>query len=181
MEAAPRSICWRSRLEGCPDGYRRWLLNRGSLTARIRRACPAFNVQHVAQGLAQPFPDERERLGLRPRELALVREVFLCCGDVPVVFAHSVVARRDLNGPWRWLSRLGARPLGEALFTDPLTRRMPLEFSRLRPGHALFRHAVARLAVQPPELWTRRSLFRQQGRSLLVTEVFLPDVLRLRP
>ncbi|GIX28897.1 MAG: putative chorismate pyruvate-lyase [Burkholderiales bacterium] len=181
MSAASRFIVWRGRLGGCPGAYRGWLLDRGSLTARLRRACAAFRVQPLAQGFALPLPDERERLRLRPRERALVREVFLYCAEVPVVFAHSVAARRDLNGPWRWLSRLGDQPLGEALFTDPRVRRTPLEFSRLRPGDGLFRRAAARLAVRPPELWARRSLFRLEERPLLVTEVFLPGVLQLRP
>ncbi|WP_333839929.1 chorismate--pyruvate lyase family protein [Pelomicrobium sp.] len=181
MSAASRLIVWRGRLSGCPSGYRSWLRDRGSLTARLRRVCDAFRVQPLAQGLALPLPDERERLQLKPRERALVREVFLYCAEVPVVFAHSVAARRDLNGPWRRLSHLGVQPLGEALFTDPRVCRTPLEFSRLRPGDGLFCRASARLAPRPPELWARRSLFRLEGRLLLVTEVFLPGVLQLRP
>lgn len=51
-----------------------------------------------------PHADERRGLGLRHGETAIVREVLLRDGDTPLVFAHSVVARRDVRDIWRGLS-----------------------------------------------------------------------------
>jgi chorismate--pyruvate lyase len=118
---------------------------------------------------------------VRPRELALLREVYLYCGTTPVVFAHSVVPRRGLRGPWRGLSRLGNKSLGAALFANPAVQRMPLQFKKLNPHHQLHRRACRLLEVKPAHLWARRSVFGLHGSPILVTEVFLPDILELHP
>ena len=117
-------------------------------------------------------------LGLRPRERALLREVTLSCDGQPVVFAHSVLPRSSLRGLWRGLGRLGNKPLGEALFSNPAVARTPLSFRRLMPRNSLFRRAVIALGSHPNNLWARRSVFILNGTTILVTEVFLPGVLK---
>ena len=111
----------------------------------------------------------------------MLREVTLYCGEQPVVFAHSVIPRAGLNGPWHGLGTLGNRPLGAALFADPQVRRLPLQFKQLGPRHALFRRACGALARRPPHLWARRSVFVLKRQPILVTEVFLPAILELAP
>lgn len=118
-------------------------------------------------------------LGLRPRELAHVREVYLYCGKNPVVFAHSVVARKNLRGAWCGLSNLGNKSLGTMLFTNPVVKRTPLQFKKLNSGHPLFHRACRDLQLAPFSLWARRSLFSLHGQPILVTEVFLPSILDL--
>jgi chorismate lyase len=133
----------------------------------------------MRQALAQSPIDEWPLLGSRARERVLTREVFLYCAETPVVFAHSVVRRDGLRGPWRWLGGLGARPLGAALFSDPRVARTPLTFRAIGSHHPLFRRATAMLASPPSALWARRSIFLREGVPLLVTEVFLPGILEL--
>ena len=118
-------------------------------------------------------------MGLRAGELAMVPEVYLYCGDTPVVFAHSVVAHKNLRGAWRGLSGLGNKSLGTVLFTNPRINRTPLEFKKVSRGHFLYDRACARLQKKPANLWARRSLFTLHGQSILVTEVFLPAILDL--
>jgi len=172
---------WRARLSSARLPYRGWLADRGSLTRRLKERCRAFQVRPLRQELDRPLPDERGRVGLRPGELALVREVYLICGEMPVVFAHSVLMPEDLRGVWNSVSRQGAKPLGEALFSDPRVRRAPLEYRALGRHHALYRRASQLLPDPPAQLWARRSLFSLHARPLLVTEVFLPAVLELGP
>lgn len=181
MSVSASTTRWRVRLAGPAGGYRGWLTDRGSLTARIRAGCAEFAVRPVRQALDRPFRDECACLGVERGELSLVREVYLYCGPRPVVFAHSVVARADLRGAWRSVVGLGSRPLGHALFSNPRVERAPLAFRRLTPRDRLFRRAVAALPAVPAELWARRSLFRLRGRPLLVTEVFLPPLLEAIP
>src|SRR5438132_11988334 len=118
-------------------------------------------------------------MGLAANEQAWVRDVVLWADDRPVVFAHSVLPRAHVRGAWQLFSGMGTRPLGAALFADPRVRRLPLHFRLLDARHALYHGA--RLAVkfnaQTRELWARRSLFLRGGKSLLVTEVFMPDIL----
>src|SRR5512134_3429412 len=170
---------WRRGLSSATLAYRHWLADHGSLTRRLRERCPRFSVRPLRQALGHPLCDERGYLGLRRGEMALVREVYLLCGGTPVVFAHSVLAAEDLRGVWNSVSRQGARPLGEALFSDPRVARAPLEYRQLGHQHPLYRRACAALRLPPGRLWARRSLFTLRSRPLLVTEVFLPAVLDL--
>lgn len=173
-----RIDAWRDKPPSYPHPLRRWLTDRGSLTARIKTHFPAFNLQRLGQSLKVPHPDERRHMDFHAGELAVVREVLLKSGDIPLVFAHSVTARRDVRGVWRGLSRLGARPLAEMLFHDPTVARLPMEYHRIDARHPLFRRAQAVARFTAKSLWARRSVFVKQGRPLLVTEVFLPAVTR---
>lgn len=159
--------------------YRHWLLHVGSLTRRLQSVSRGFEVRPGRHLYARPQLDEAGLLGLPRRQRVLLREVYLCCDDVPVVFAHSVLPRRSLRGEWQRLGRLGNQPLGTALFMNPGVTRMPLEFKRLSRQHALYRRAVRTLDIRPPALWARRSVFRLKHSAIMVTEVFLPQVLTL--
>lgn len=170
---------WKRLAPPHSDPWRPWLAWRGSLTWRIRAVEPDFRVRIVRQGPRIPNGDESRQLGQPAHRLALVREVLLLARGEPVVLAHSIAARRDLSGIWRGLRGLGTRPLAEALFTDPLVKRGPLEFVRLDRRHPLWKQASALTGRDLPFLRARRSRFVKHGRPLLVTEVFLPALVRL--
>ncbi|HWT28712.1 MAG TPA: chorismate lyase [Methylophilaceae bacterium] len=157
--------------------YRHWLVDGGSLTRRLQRRCTDFAVQGVRLTDARPRLDEAGLLCTSSRRLALLREVRLLCAGRPVVFAHSVLPHTSLRGPWLGLARLGERPLGGQLFADPRVVRTPLEYKKLHPHHALYRRATAHLNVRPLAIWARRSVFSLGCAAILVTEVFLPQVL----
>lgn len=123
--------------------------------------------------------DEAQLLQMPFRQKALLREVHLNCENRPVVFAHSVLPYKSLRGSWQGLSRLGNRSLGTTLFADARVMRTPLEFKKLAKHHALYRRATADLESAPNSLWARRSVFRLEHAVILVTEVFLPSVLKL--
>ena len=90
-------VDWQ-RTPAAAGRYRAWLTDRGSLTARIAARCPGVRVEVTFQGLRRPDRDERFLFADGGRSRVLVREVLLCCGDTPVVFAHTVVRPRDLRG-----------------------------------------------------------------------------------
>ncbi|MCG7756960.1 MAG: chorismate lyase [Nitrosomonas sp.] len=172
-------LAWHSTLTSVSYHQRHWLQDRGSLTRRIQDRCGQFRVQRVFQSFSRIYGDESDVMGLRASELAMVREVYLYCGNTPVVFAHSVVAHKNLRGAWRGLSGLGNKSLGTVLFTNPRIKRTLLEFKKVSRGHFLYDRACARLPEKPANLWARRSLFTLHGQSILVTEVFLPAILNL--
>lgn len=159
--------------------YRPWLIDRGSLTQRIIDHCPRFNMRVVFQGLRAPTRDEAFLFPDRGRSRVLVREVYLCCGGTPVVFAHSVTRPHDLRGPWKALTRLGNRSLGSRLFTDPRVQRCPLHQRKITRGHELYARALQAAPDAGGSLWARRSLFLLHKSPILVTEVFLPGILEL--
>lgn len=110
----------------------------------------------------------------------MVREVYLYSDGMPVVFAHSVVKKKHLQGAWRNLSGLGNQSLGSMLFSNPMIQRTAFSFKKLRAGHPLYDRACRKLEIRPTSLWARRSLFTLQMQPILVTEVFLPMLHRLK-
>jgi len=170
---------WLARPHSLPRSLRHWLSDNGSLTRRLKSCCAVFRVVPLSTGLKRPNVDEAALLGLAPDARAYVREVLLLCNEVPVVFAHSVLPYPSLRGAWNGISRLGNRPLGEALFSDHRIRRQPLSFRNLHPGHPLFHTLAQRHTLSVDKLWARRSLFCLNSHPLLVTEVFLPAIVAL--
>jgi len=154
---------------------RRWLTDRGSLTARLERHAGPIKVKVLFQGLRRVNRDEAFLFG-SPAARVLVREVLLLRGTKPLVFAHTVVAPGALRGAWRSVTALGTRPLGAALFADPRIARFPLRQKKLPLSHPLHRRAAAQLKKQAPPLWARRSIFAAGDSPILVSEVFLPAI-----
>lgn len=168
------------------DSTREWLLDSASLTLRIKNHCQAncmgqFSVKLLHQGMGIPSNDEVQRLKLKSRRYALIREVLLYCGNTPVIFARTVIPIKTLTGPQRQLSHLGNRPLGEFLFAQPSLQRDAMEIAVLKHGHQLFDSSINNLRAEslnlPEKVWARRSIFRLRHKPLLVAEVFLPDIL----
>lgn len=179
MKVNPPSA-WHPAPVCAPVDIRWWLRHRDSLTRLLQAHSDHFRVEPVFQALAAACIDELAIMNLRWGVRALVREVYLHCDDVPVVFAHSVVKSAHLQGAWRGLGRLGNQSLGTMLFTNPLIHRTPFEYKQLKPHHPLFARACEQLSDRPMSLWARRSLFTLQDQPLLVTEVFLPAIRQLR-
>lgn len=172
---------WHTNLppQGPFNPYRTWLETQGSLTRRLQRTCTDFRVERLWQGLDRPVRDE---VSGDNHERAWVREVLLRCDGNAVVFAHSVLDRRPRHPLDRLFRGLGNRALGSLLFTDPRFHRHALEFLELDARHPLFRRVSRLSAVSgtdlPGRLWARRACFEWGGKTLRVTEVFLPAVLR---
>ena len=157
-----------SRLDESDALTRQWLFDQQSLTRRLSALSDqAFSVIPLKQAQERLREDECTALHLPPQSLGWVREVYLCGHDEPWVFARSVASLKTFNRPELDLGGLGARSLGERLFSDPAFTRGPLEACHY-PKHWL------PTAVQQPNLWARRSCFSQGSAHILVTEVFLP-------
>ncbi|MDN5870383.1 MAG: chorismate lyase [Nitrococcus sp.] len=142
----------------------------------MRRGCPGcFHVEVLSQQWGPPFLDEARRLGLRHGRWVWLREVFLCCGEGAWIYARSAIPRQALQGRLRALRQLGRQPLGRVLFGRYPVRRTKIEIARLGASDDLYCHLTRRTAAAPG-CWARRSVFHIAGHSLLVTEVFLPEL-----
>lgn len=156
--------------------YRTWLIEKGSLTARLQQRYQHFSVKPLIVKYAKPTLDEAGLLHMTANDAALIREVFLIGNGQPVVFAHSVLPRNSLRGEWRGLGKLGNKPLGATLFANLEVKRTPLSYKKLSPNHALYQSAVNGLIDKPAFLWARRSVFNLNCANIMVTEVFLPHL-----
>lgn len=175
---------------------RRWVTGEGSLTARLMAASSRFGVTCLSQGMERPLADEWQALGLDGPVPVLARDVLLSCDGVAAVYGHTVVMPDRFRRDWPFLNRLGERPLGGVLFTDPRVRRDAFAFARLFDHHPLRRRLLAAIGAAgreaagrasplpfpysstlPRMLPARRSVFRRESGVMLVTEVFLPNLL----
>lgn len=187
LHTGPRHETWLAHppRAAMPAALLPWMRDAGSLTARIRARCSRFAVQVVCQELARVNHDEALLLGLRAGERAWLREVLLLADGRPVVFARSLLPRRNVRGAWNLFHGIGSRPLGAALFSDPAIVRLPLACRRLDGRDARYHRAKAALSRYAPAqpmsraLWTRRSIFLLRGSALMVSEAFLPEILEL--
>lgn len=167
---------------GLSDNLRSWLLDEGSLTARLKKASSSFRVEVLGEqqqvcsaAEACPFIAEGEAV--------LVREVLLYCDDVPQVFARSLLPLTSLTGSESSLANLGTQPLGQVLFNNPSLQRHGLslsEFDEQAPVSILAQCLVEGGSTSNAEnselkLWGRRSIFMLNNKPLMVAEVFLPD------
>ncbi len=157
--------------------HQSWLIDNGSLTARLQQRYHKFSVQPLTVKYARPNQDEAALLHLPIDKTALVREVLLVGDGLPVVFAHSVLPRNSLRGAWRGLGKLGSKPLGATLFANPKVKRTPLSYKKLSSNHALYLHATQHLTIKPLYVWARRSVFSLNCANIMVTEVFLPHII----
>ncbi|RYU63123.1 chorismate lyase [Methylolobus aquaticus] len=157
---------------------RNWLQERGSLTRRLRALCgPSFRVAVLGEAWRQPFHGEAARLRSHPRRRVWTREVALLAGDRPLIVARSLMPHGMLRGRHAALIRLGQRPLGDWLFTNPDLTRLALEFARVQPEQW---HGLPPLAdAGGTAVWGRRALYRIGRQRLLVCEFFLPALFRL--
>lgn len=104
---------------------------------------------------------------------ALVRQVLLCCNDQPLVYARTVIPVTTIQGARRRYANMGNRPLGAMLFADRTMRREPVQVSRLPVTDKANQYTD----IDEP-IWGRRSVFRVSGKPILVSEYFLPELLR---
>lgn len=151
-----------------------WLYDADSLTKRLKQACGGrFKVRLLDQRWQRPMRCERRLLGLGERELALVRQVYLLCDEQVVVFARTVLPLNILRSRYRYLARLGGKPLGEVLFRDSSMRRSEVQLARIGADHSLYRWLAPYAGPRTAPVWGRRSLFRLGHQPLLVSEVFV--------
>ena len=138
-----------------------WPTEPGLLTARLRRLCgAAFRLQLV---------NETHQ---RAHATDLYRQVALCCGDVPCIFAESRIPLATANAHF-WLRDLGKEPLGEKLQKRGDVTRGGFVYASLDP--ARLPEWIRPYAESEP-LYARRSSFYIGDEELSVTEMFLPGI-----
>jgi chorismate--pyruvate lyase len=89
-------IAWKKTYPHIPQTAQYWLFDDNSLTTKLQKLYPNFQVKVIAETIQDSY---------------LQREVRLCDGDIPLVHAISLIPT-DCGS----LQNLGNTPLGEILF-----------------------------------------------------------------
>ncbi|MDX2373753.1 chorismate lyase [Psychrobacter sp. PP-21] len=143
-----------------------WLGAKGSLTAMLEeRSGQPLRVKRSFEGYRQLSLMQKKQLGItggmlgRPL-LAWVREVHLYgCDDAPWVQAQSIFPLYSLQGQARRLQQLKNTPIGYVLFKR--CRTLPNE----------------RFISHTSDGWQRQTRYDWYGRTLMISETFLPAFL----
>ncbi len=137
-----------------------WLSNSQSLTQLIEKRTKKSVTIKVLADQRQSISLDEQRFFQRPLKRCRVREVYLCIDDTPVVLARSILPTTSCTGINRPIVNIGNTPLGEVLF---------------KKGKAPI---LARQITEIPSLgFGRRSLYLLRGHPILISEIFLPELL----
>ncbi len=156
---------------------RNWLLERGSLTRRIRDSSDRFALELLGEALEPADAEDLCLLECSDDRLH-VRRVCLSGHGVRLVFASTLVPPATL-ARHPWLTQLGEQPLGEALADQAAVTRTPFEYTSIDERDPLFAAALEGTDIAPEALWARRSRFLVGDDAILVYEVFLPGLARV--
>ena len=145
-----------------PAALASWLAETESLTQRLKAACAGrFSLRVVDTRDAPLDADAAAAMDVPAGAPAQRREVELCCDGTACIHAVSWLPATTLARGGRGLDALGDRPLGDALFAHAAMTRGPIE-----------------VALRDDGVPMRRSVFRLGDDPLLVSEHFLPALLR---
>lgn len=176
----PKEPVWfcnrlKSRLK-IPENTASWIFEAGSITQRLRNYYgPRVRVQVLNNSWQRAFISESRLLQLSPSKYTLTREVLLSVDHTPLVLARTILPKRTIQSAQHNLSHLGARPLGEVIFSYPQLERLALEITRI--PSALWKPSIQQLTQINQPLWGRRTIYAIHHHPLLVSEFFLPEIL----
>jgi chorismate--pyruvate lyase len=171
---------WKKSNADIPSPWRTWLLHAGSFMQRLeQQGISDARIQLLKECWQCPEPEEGKLLEIAHQDHAFIREVFILSETKQWMFARTVIPQSTLTGEQQALAHLKNRSLGSFLFKDPTLQRSEFEIAFLQPGERWHSKVAQAVKNVLPDLWARRSLFFLQGKSLLLTEVFLPDIVTI--
>jgi len=164
-------------LNELPPQVESWLFDASSLTARLQQRCGvSFNVKLLSQAYTLLATSDKAAMSLSRCHAGLVRQVLLCDGETPLVYARTVIPADTLKGSLRRYANLGERPLGAMLFADRTMRRSEVEITPTLPQRCCNIKQLNQYVDTSRIIWGRRSVFRVSNKPILVSEYFLPTL-----
>ena len=154
-----------------------WTYESGSLTQRLRNFYgDAVAVKILLLRWHTPFLSERRLLKLPEHQYSLTREVLLHANGKPLILARSIIPSSTIKVVKSNLSHLGNRPLGEVIFSYPKLERIAMDITSIDPS-TWTQSALAEAGINQ-SIWGRRTVYAIAHQQMLVSEFFLPEVLR---
>ncbi len=152
---------------------KQWLLNPGSMTKQLQEITGnLLEVENINLSWEKLRYHEQQSLK-SPREVAFIREVDLSYAGKILIKGRTVLPLKSLKGKLSKIPKLGNRPLGSFLFSQPGLQRSQMRWCFLYP------HQISSLSKQKAPLLARESIFHLDGKALLLVEFFMPDLLRM--
>ena len=161
-----------------PETVQSWTYEAGSLTRRLRDYYgDSISVKLLFHQWRTPFLSERRLLRMPEHRYCLTREVLLHADGLPLILARTIIPEQTIKGVHGNLSHLGNRPLGEVIFSYPKLERLEMDVALIHQ-HSWTQNTLATADINEP-IWGRRTVYAIAHRQMLVSEFFLPQVLKL--
>ena len=149
------------------------LSHRGSLTKRFKQVMGVSpSLTRLSQGYLFPSQDEKVMLDIKPRQVALIREIKMGKKEQNWLFARTVVPLQTLTGSAKRITALNNAPIGKILFGRNGAKRRWMQVSLT---HNLPKSVIELGVTSDQKLWQRQSIFEFNSGLLMVSELFLPD------
>lgn len=171
------TIWHKTLMQDVPYNLQNWLQHAGSFMARLQQfGVDNARIDVLAELWQCPDRDESQLLNMDLGTETLIREVLILSENRVWMFARTVIPQSFLTHKEQ-LAHLKTQPIGSILFNDKNITRGEFQFTRLHPTMDLYQKVQK--YVPNADLLTRRSLFSLEQSALLLTEVFMPDLMTL--
>jgi chorismate--pyruvate lyase len=161
-----------------PENVQSWIYEPGSLTQRLRDYYgDAIAVKILLHQWNIPFLSERKLLKLSENRYSLTREVLLHADGKPLILARTIIPATTIKVAKSNLSHLGCRPLGEVIFSYPKLERIEMDVTLIQQS-TWTQSALDEANINQP-IWGRRTVYAIAHQQMLVSEFFLPEVLKV--
>ena len=162
-----------------PEALSEWIQCTTSITDRAKKYAGHIEIELLNHEWTLKTFEETYPYVIKTEPLFL-REIYMRCDDVPWWYARTLIPKTTYHLRQSRLDALGACPLGDLLYHDPLIVRTPFEYSALSPSTPEYKQALSHLPLCSgiDLLWARRSIFWIEKKPLFLMEVFLPTLLK---
>lgn len=161
-----------------PHNVQSWIYETHSLTQRLRTEYGAgVAVKVLFNQWQSPFLSEGQHLRLPCYRYSLIREVLLHIQDKPLILARTVLPQATIAIAKHQLSNLGTRPLGEVIFSYPNLIRHKSDICCI--PEKLWSISLKQQVKIDTACWGRRTIYVIKEQPMLVSEFFMPDVLKI--
>lgn len=165
---------WRGTV---PARLGRWISYSHSMTKRMQHHCQTVRIEVIASHVGMPTFNEARLLQLAPRRAALIREIIMWCDEQPWLYGRTIAPLATVDSELPRLYRLGTVAIGKLLFRHRNMQRSPFAYAKLLPGQALYQETERWQQSSAKWLLARHSEFKLSEKKLLLTEIFLPDMI----
>ena len=157
-----------------------WLLYAGSTTEALKQLSHhQLVINVIKQAWELPTQAEADYLHCREGETVFVREIYMEGLNEHWMFCRSIFPKKTLTGEdGQLFTQLNNCPLGKILYKNGQWKRSSFDYMEVARGNALYEDAVKPLTAAPDTLWARQSHFSHGPKIILISEVFLPELLK---
>lgn len=156
-----RPFLW---LEPEKSNLKTWLIEKNSITQRLRRKRTEIKIDILYQHKSRIYPQEALLLKIDPSHWCWVREVEIFANDRSFIIARSVIPLEHFRKQQNPFLQLKNKPLGDWLFQKSKIKRSEFYYANI-------------YAANHERVHGRCSLFKKKNHQLLLSEIFKADML----